>query len=107
MAITPGYLQYATTKGAVEQMVRVLARDPSIAGPDRRITVNAISPGATGTDLFLNGKSPEIIARISGLMPQNRIGKPEEIADATISLLMPAARWIHGQTIRVNGAQSL
>lgn len=80
MAIQPGYLQYAMTKGAVEQMVRVLARDPSIGGPERRITVNAIAPGATGTELFYEGKSAEMIARISSLMPQNRIGKPEEVS---------------------------
>lgn len=80
MAIQPGYLPYVMTKGAVEQMVRVLARDPSIGGPDRRITVNAIAPGATGTALFYQGKSDEMINRISGLVPQQRLGKPEEVS---------------------------
>lgn len=80
MAIQPGYLQYIMTKGAIEQMTRGLARDPSIGGPDRRITVNAIAPGATGTELFYQGKSEEMLNRISGLMPQQRIGKPEEVS---------------------------
>jgi 3-oxoacyl-[acyl-carrier protein] reductase len=87
MAIQPGYLQYIMSKGAIEQMVRGLARDPSIGGPDRRITVNAIAPGATGTELFFQGKSQEMLDRISGLMPQQRIGKPEEVSNYEVPLI--------------------
>lgn len=111
-------------KAAVEQMVKTLQRDPSIGGPDRRIGINAVAPGATGTDLFYHGKSDEVLKRIASIMPSNRIGKPEEvctysvnsliaymffekIAQPTIFLLTPASSWIQGQILRVNGAQTL
>lgn len=102
-AITPNYFPYVSSKGAVEQAARVLARDPSLTGQERRITVNTISPGPVGTDLFLNGKSEELIARIGSLTPQGRIGNPDEIADAVSSLASPASRWVNGQNLRVSG----
>lgn len=107
LGVTPGYLQYCMSKAAIEQMVKVLQRDPSIGGPDRRIGINTVSPGATGTKLFLHGKSEEIIRRIGSSTPEGRIGNPDEVAEAIIFLATPASRWIRGQTIRINGAQTL
>jgi 3-oxoacyl-[acyl-carrier protein] reductase len=72
-------------------------------GP-RRITVNAISPGPTETELFVSGKTPEQIeffARQSAFGP---LGQPPEIAETVAFLASDAARWISGQNLRVNGA---
>ena len=55
--IAPHYLLYMTSKGAVEQMTRVLSKDLGRRG----ITVNAISPGPTITESFLAGKSEELL----------------------------------------------
>lgn len=87
-ALGPGYVQYAMAKAAVEQMVKTLQRDPSIGGPDRRIGINAVAPGATGTDLFYHGKSEEVLKRIASIMPSNRIGKPEEVCTQSVDSLI-------------------
>lgn len=106
-ALGPGYLQYTMCKAAIEQMVRVLQRDPTVGGPDRRIGINCVAPGATATDLFLNGKSDELIKKIGSLMPEGRIGQPDEVAQAVLFLLTPASNWVKGQLLRINGAQTL
>ena len=79
--ITPNYLLYVSTKGAIEQMVRVLSKDLARKG----IVVNAIAPGPTATDLFLEGKSEQVLKAIAGMSPFGRIGKPEEIAEGHIT----------------------
>lgn len=100
--ITPNYLLYNATKGAIEQMTRVLSKDLG----RRKITVNCIAPGATGTDLFLKGKSQSVIDQLSSTVPFGRLGEPEEIADVLGFLSSDAARWINGQVIQVNGGQA-
>ncbi|HEY1151631.1 MAG TPA: SDR family oxidoreductase [Pseudoduganella sp.] len=94
----PGYAVYAATKGAVEVMTNILAKE--LRG--KNITVNAVAPGPTGTDLFLDGKSPEQIERLAKMAPLERLGKPEDIADAVAFLVTPG-NWINGQTLRANG----
>jgi hypothetical protein len=79
IAISPGYLPYVMCKGAVEQMARVLSRDPAFAASDRRITVNVVSPGPIETELFLAGKSQELLDRIASMHPSQRIGQPDEV----------------------------
>ena len=101
--ITPNYLLYTSSKGAIEQMTRILAKDLGRKG----IRVNAISPGPTGTDLFYNGKSEELLARIAGTNPLNKIGDPDEIADAFAILTSHDSRWVAGQIIRVNGGMTV
>ncbi|KAL8850029.1 MAG: hypothetical protein Q9221_005046 [Calogaya cf. arnoldii] len=98
--ITPNYLLYVTSKGAVEQMTRVMAKDVARKG----ITVNAIAPGPTGTDLFYKGKSQQLIDMIAGFSPFKRLGETEEIADSIALLCGSDSRWISGQILRVNGA---
>ncbi|MFT9097698.1 SDR family oxidoreductase [Liquorilactobacillus sp.] len=95
----PTYSVYAGTKGAVEQFTRQLAKEFG----QRKININAIAPGPTGTDLFLNGKSQEQIDQLASLNAFNRLGKPTDIAEAVALLVSPSAKWISGQTIRVNG----
>src|SRR5260370_37414592 len=72
----------------------------------RNITVNAIAPGPTATKLFLDGKPQEVIDRISKLAPLERLGKPQDIADAEAFLAGPDGAWINGQTLRANGGQN-
>jgi len=94
----PTYGAYAASKGAVEAMTLILARE--LRGRD--ITVNTVAPGPTATPLFLEGKSPELIEQIAGNNPFGRLGDPEDIAEAVAFLAGPA-RWVNGQTIFVNG----
>jgi 3-oxoacyl-[acyl-carrier protein] reductase len=97
--LQPTYGIYAGTKAAVEAMTSVLAKE--LRG--REITVNAIAPGPTATDLFLNGKSPELIERLAKLSPLERLGQPEDVAAAVAFLAGPDGAWINGQTLRANG----
>jgi 3-oxoacyl-[acyl-carrier protein] reductase len=95
----PGYSAYAATKGAVEAVTLILARE--MRGRD--ITVNAVAPGPTATALFLDGKDEETIARMAAQPPLERLGTPEDIAGVVSFLAGPAGRWINGQVIRANG----
>ncbi|MET3848937.1 SDR family oxidoreductase [Paenibacillus sp. OAE614] len=98
-AMLPGYSIYAATKGAVEQITRQLAKE---FGP-KGITINTIAPGQVATDLFLNGKSEELIESFRRMNAFGRLGEVEDIANAVELLVSDKARWITGQTIRVNG----
>ncbi|THU89909.1 NAD(P)-binding protein [Dendrothele bispora CBS 962.96] len=101
--IPPFYLVYVMTKGAIEQMSRVLAKDLA----SKNITVNTVSPGATDTEMFREDKSAELIDTIAKWSPFNRLGEPEEIAAAVAFLVSPAAQWVSGQNLRVNGASEV
>jgi 3-oxoacyl-[acyl-carrier protein] reductase len=95
----PTYGVYAATKGAVEAMTHVLANE--LRG--RNITVNAIAPGPTATDLFLNGKPQQLIDHITKLAPLERLGQPVDIAATVAFLVGPDGSWINGQVLRANG----
>ena len=97
--VNPNYLLYVTTKGAIEQMTRVLSKDLARKG----ISVNAVAPGPTGTELFFKGKSEQLLKMIAAGSPFNRIGEPEEIADAIAFLSGGDSRWVAGQVVKVNG----
>ncbi|EST25881.1 3-ketoacyl-ACP reductase [Streptomyces niveus NCIMB 11891] len=94
----PGYTAYAASKGAVEAMTLILARE--LRGRD--ITVNAVAPGPTATALFLDGKDEETVARLAAQAPLERLGRPEDIAEV-VSFLAGPARWVNGQVLRANG----
>jgi 3-oxoacyl-[acyl-carrier protein] reductase len=96
---TETYGVYAATKAAIETMGAILSKE--LRG--RSITVNAVAPGPTATDLFLNGKSPEVIERIAKMNPLERLGMPEDIAASVSFLAGPDGSWINGQTLRPNG----
>lgn len=93
------YGVYAATKAAVETLTAIMAKE--MRGRD--ITVNAVAPGPTATDLFLNGKSDELIDRMAKMNPLERLGTPEDIAAAVSFLVGPDGSWINGQTLRANG----
>jgi 3-oxoacyl-[acyl-carrier protein] reductase len=96
---TPGYGAYIASKAGVEGLVRVFANE--LRG--RNITVNAVAPGPIATELFLYGKSEELIARIVGQAPLERIGQPHDIASAVSFLAGPDGAWINAQILRANG----
>ncbi|MBR7826670.1 SDR family oxidoreductase [Actinospica sp. MGRD01-02] len=95
----PEYAAYAATKGAVEAMTLILARE--LRGRD--VTVNAVAPGPTATPLFTQGKSDELIARIASAAPLERLGTPEDIAESVAFLAGTGGRWINGQVLFANG----
>ena len=95
----PTYGVYAATKAAVEAMTHVLANEMR----GRNITVNAVAPGPTGTDLFLTGKPPELVERIAKAAPLERLGRPDDIAGVVAFLAGPDGAWVNGQVLRANG----
>ncbi|MDH6456136.1 MULTISPECIES: SDR family oxidoreductase [unclassified Streptomyces] len=95
----PGYGAYAASKGAVEAVTLILARE--LRGRD--VTVNAVAPGPTATDLFLDGKDEETVARLAAQPPLERLGTPEDIAHVVSFLVSPAGHWVNGQVLRANG----
>jgi len=95
----PGYAVYGASKAAVEVMTTVLTKE--LRG--RNVTVNTVAPGPVGTELFLEGKTPEQIDRLAKLNPFERLGQPEDIASVVAFLAGPDGAWINGQTLRANG----
>lgn len=93
------YGMYAATKAAVETLTAILSRE--LRG--RGITVNAVAPGPTATDLFLDGKSPELIERMARMNPLERLGTPADIAAVVSFLAGPDGGWVNGQVVRANG----
>jgi 3-oxoacyl-[acyl-carrier protein] reductase len=95
----PGYGAYAASKGAVEALTLILARE--LRGRD--VTVNVVAPGPTATDLFLNGKDAKTIARLAAQPPLERLGTSGDIAETVAFLAGPAGHWVNGQVLRANG----
>jgi 3-oxoacyl-[acyl-carrier protein] reductase len=94
----PTYSAYAASKGAVDALTAVLAKE--LRG--REITVNAVAPGPTATALFLDGKDDETIERMAKMNPLERLGTPADIAEV-VSFLAGPARWVNGQVVYANG----
>ncbi len=89
---------YAASKAAVEQFTRVLAKELGA----RQITVNAVAPGATETDMV-----PDVAREtVPKQTPLGRLGQPEDIADVVAFVVSEDARWITGQIIGANGGMS-
>ncbi|TCD70867.1 hypothetical protein EIP91_001175 [Steccherinum ochraceum] len=102
-SVPPNYVLYVSTKGAVEQIVRVLSKDLGTRG----ITVNAIAPGPTDTDLFRNGKNDQLIQMFANGHPMKRLAVPDDIAPAVAFLASEQSRWINGQTWYINGGYNV
>jgi len=90
---------YTATKAAVEAMTPILAKE--LRG--RNISVNAVAPGPTATDLFMTGKSPELVERMAKMAPLERLATPEDIAGVVAFLAGPDGGWVNGQVLRTNG----
>jgi len=99
----PSILAYASTKGALETLVRNWA---AILGP-RGIRVNAVAPGVIDTDMSNFAKTEAGREVTLGMQALKRIGKPEDVADVVAFLASDAARWITGASIPVDGGSKL
>src|ERR1700728_1833232 len=99
----PSLLVYASTKGALETLVKNWA---AILGP-RGIRVNAVAPGAIETDMSNFTKTEAGREMTLGMQALKRIGKPEDVADVVAFLASNAARWITGASIPVDGGSKL
>jgi 3-oxoacyl-[acyl-carrier protein] reductase len=95
----PTYGPYIASKAGVEGLVHVLANE--LRG--RNITVNAVAPGPIATELFLSDKSDEQITQLTKMAPLERLGQPEDIANAISFLAGPDGGWVNSQVVRVNG----
>lgn len=89
---------YGTAKAALNQMTRLLAADFA-----PRIRVNAIAPGAIMTDALAPYLDEAATAKMIGLTPLNAMGMPDDIAAAALYLASPAARWVTGKILEVDG----
>jgi len=99
----PSTLAYASTKGAIEILVKNWA---AILGP-RGIRVNAVAPGVIDTDMSNFTKTEAGREVALGMQALKRIGKPEDVADVVAFLASDAARWITGASIPVDGGSKL
>lgn len=93
------YGVYASAKAAVETMTRILAKEMR----GRSITVNAVAPGPTATELYLHGKPQEVIDRATKAPPLERLGMPDDVANVVSFLVGPDGGWVNAQVLRVNG----
>lgn len=101
----PGYSVYGSMKGAIETLTRYLAKE---LGP-RRISVNAIAPGAIETD-FGGGAvrdNPDLNRMIASQTAMGRVGLPDDIGGAITALLVGETGWITGQRIEASGGQAI
>jgi NAD(P)-dependent dehydrogenase (short-subunit alcohol dehydrogenase family) len=99
----PSILAYASTKGALETLVKNWA---VILGP-KGIRVNAVAPGVIDTDMSNFTKSEAGRDVTLGMQALKRIGKPEDVADVIVFLASDKARWITGASIPVDGGSKL
>jgi NAD(P)-dependent dehydrogenase (short-subunit alcohol dehydrogenase family) len=99
----PSILAYASTKGALETLVKNWA---AILGP-RGIRVNAVAPGVIDTDMSNFTKTESGREVTLGMQALKRIGKPEDVADVVAFMASDGARWITGASIPVDGGSKL
>lgn len=102
-AAYPEMSVYAPAKAGLETLSLLLAAELGARG----ITVNAVLPGATSTDLNQRARDPEISQVIAKTIALGRVGQPEDIADIVAFLASHEGRWITGQSIDATGGQRL
>lgn len=95
----PTYGAYAASKGAIEALTLILARE--LDGRD--VTVNAVAPGPTATEFFFAANDDEAVERAAGQSPLGRLGTPEDVAELIAFLVGPQGRWVNGQVVQANG----
>lgn len=98
----PGLAAYATTKAGLNQLVRIAAYELAPLG----IRVNALSPGITATPLSQD-QNPELFEERAKTVPMGRAGTPADMAAAALYLCSPAAAFVTGTNLVVDGGESL
>ncbi|PCE22345.1 3-ketoacyl-ACP reductase [Paraburkholderia acidicola] len=101
-AYLPNVAIYAATKAAVEAMTHVLAKELGT----RDVTVNAVAPGPVATELFLTGRSEDVIRRAIADIPLGRLGQPDDIAQIVSFLASAGSGWVNGQVVKANGGRN-
>lgn len=102
-AAYPEMASYAPAKAGLEALTLLLAAH---FGP-RGITVNAVMPGATATDMHPGARDPVRAAQIATSIALRRVGQPGDIADVIVFLASDAARWVTAQCIDTSGGQRI
>lgn len=98
-----GLVHYCATKGAINSMIRALALELA----PKKITVNAVAPGAIDTPGAGETSTEESKKQTIAMIPLSRMGEPEDIANAVVFLASEKAGYITGQTIIVDGGWTL
>lgn len=94
-----GFSLYSATKAALESLTRVWAQDLGA----RKITVNAVAPGTTLTEMLDQALPPEVKAHYVTRTALGRLGEPVDIADVVAFLASDEGRWVTGTTISADG----
>ncbi|GJN05047.1 hypothetical protein PR202_ga22645 [Eleusine coracana subsp. coracana] len=99
----PGLAVYSVSKGALNQLTRSLAGEWAADG----VRVNCVAPGGVKTDITKDKIDPELVKKERLRQPMGRLGEPNEVASMVAYLCMPAASYITGQVICVDGGRSI
>jgi NAD(P)-dependent dehydrogenase (short-subunit alcohol dehydrogenase family) len=95
------YVDYAAAKGAIETFTLGLAKELAAEG----IRVNAVRPGIIETEIHASGGTPDRVAQMLPLLPMQRAGTAEEVAEAIVFLLSGAASYTSGSILEVTGGR--
>jgi len=99
---SPGqYVDYAAAKGAIDVFTVGLAKEVALEG----IRVNAVRPGIIATDIHASGGTPDRAAQMAPLVPMQRAGSAEEVAQAIVWLMSEASSYTTGAVIDVTGGR--
>jgi acetoacetyl-CoA reductase len=97
-----GQVNYAAAKSGIHGFTKALAQE----GASKGITVNAIAPGYTDTDM-VSAVPPNVLEKIIAKIPVGRLGKADEIARGVVFLVSDDAGFITGSTLSINGGQHM
>jgi NAD(P)-dependent dehydrogenase (short-subunit alcohol dehydrogenase family) len=95
------WVHYAASKGAIDSFTVGLAREVATEG----IRVNAVAPGLVETEIHSANGEPGRLQRLMPTIPMNRAGQPEEVAEAVLWLLSPAASYVTGSILEIGGGR--